>query len=226
MFYVTGDTHGEIDMHKLSTTNFPEQHHLTLKDYMIIAGDFGGIWTGNRKDNWLLDWHNDKNYTTLFVDGNHENFDALERIPVDEWNGGKVRRVRPNVLQLMRGQVFNIDGKKFFTFGGAMSHDKQYRTAGLSWWEREIPSEAEFEEAKSNLSKHNWKVDYIITHTCPTRLVAELGYEFNGDKVCDLLSLFDRLVERKLWVFGHFHRNVKIENFYCLYDQIAAIKER
>ena len=39
--------------------------------------------------------------------------------PVAEWHGGKVHRIRPHVLHLMRGQIFELEGCRFFTMGGA-----------------------------------------------------------------------------------------------------------
>ena len=74
---------------------------------------------------WSLDWLNEKNSTTLFVDGNHENFTRLYNYPVEEWHGGKVHKIRDSVLHLMRGEIFEINDKKIFTFGGAKSHDIQ-----------------------------------------------------------------------------------------------------
>ena len=44
MIFITGDTHIPDDVHKLNTTNFPRQKELTKSDYMIICGDFGGVW--------------------------------------------------------------------------------------------------------------------------------------------------------------------------------------
>src|SRR5699024_12624046 len=38
---------------------------------------------------------------------------------------GKVHKIRDSVIHLMRGEIFDIDNKKFFTFGGAKSHDIQ-----------------------------------------------------------------------------------------------------
>ena len=49
----------------------------------------------------------------------------LNAFPVYEWQGGKIHRVRPHVLHLMREQVFEINGTSFFTMGGAASHDIQ-----------------------------------------------------------------------------------------------------
>jgi hypothetical protein len=85
--------------------------------------------------------------TVLFADGNHENFAALNSYPVEEWNGGKVHIIEPGIIHLMRGQVYLIDGKKFFVFGGAYSMDRPWRTLGSTWFEEELPSEEEYEEA-------------------------------------------------------------------------------
>ena len=47
----------------------------------------------------------------------------LSAYPITEWNGGKVHKIADNIIHLMRGQVFDIDGIRFFTMGGASSHD-------------------------------------------------------------------------------------------------------
>ena len=97
MIFVTGDTHRLMDVKKIDIDHFPEQKLLTRNDYLIIAGDFGGVWGGEEKDKDVLDMHEDLNYTTLFVGGNHENYNALNSYPVEEWNGGKVHRIREHV---------------------------------------------------------------------------------------------------------------------------------
>ena len=126
MIYITGDTHAEF--RRFNTNNFPEQRTMTKNDYLIICGDFGGVWFPenhkySKEQKHNLDWLNLKNFTLLFVDGNHENHDILSHLPEKEWKGGKVGVVRESVLHLKRGQVFNINGIKIFTFGGARSHD-------------------------------------------------------------------------------------------------------
>ena len=85
--YVTGDIHLNIDIHKLNTKNFPEQNKLTKDDYVIICGDTGLTWDKSNEVKYWVDWLNKKNFTTLFVDGNHENFDILNSLAVEEWNG-------------------------------------------------------------------------------------------------------------------------------------------
>ena len=56
---------------------------MTKNDYVIIAGDFG-IWNDTKQERYNLDWLEDKPFTTLFVDGNHSNFDRLYAMPVSE----------------------------------------------------------------------------------------------------------------------------------------------
>jgi len=38
MIYITGDTHSNF-------TRFTEDNEMTKNDYVIICGDFGGVWT-------------------------------------------------------------------------------------------------------------------------------------------------------------------------------------
>ena len=56
MIYVTGDTHGNIDIHKFNTTIFPEGKTLTKDDYVIVCGDFGLVWNNDAEDKWWQKW--------------------------------------------------------------------------------------------------------------------------------------------------------------------------
>ena len=128
LIYITGDTHIPVDIGKLSAKKFPEQRNLIKNDYLIICGDFGGLWDGSKEEKYWLDWLNSRNFTTFFVDGNHENFDMLNSLPTEEFCGGTVHKINDSVYHLIRGMVYTIDNKKIFTFGGAESHDKNQRT--------------------------------------------------------------------------------------------------
>lgn len=124
MIYITGDTHA--DFSRFSTNNFPEQKEMTKDDYVIICGDFGGVWTtpdSDRTEKYWLDWLESKPFTILFVDGNHSNFDRLKRFKTVAYHGGKAHQIRNNIYHLMRGYVFEFERKRFFAFGGASSHD-------------------------------------------------------------------------------------------------------
>ena len=121
MIYATGDLHGNAL--RFQPEYFPEQAEMTKDDYMIVCGDFGFVWNGDKSDDAQLGKLEALPFTVLFVDGNHENFDALNEYPIEQWHGGKVHRIRPHVLHLMRGQAFELQGRTFFTMGGAQSHD-------------------------------------------------------------------------------------------------------
>ena len=100
MIYITGDCHREY--RRFNTQNFPEQKEMTKEDYVIVCGDFGGVWSFEKEDKeekHLLDWLEEKPFTTLYVDGNHENFDRLYGYPIENWQGGYVHKIRPSVLQ-------------------------------------------------------------------------------------------------------------------------------
>ena len=105
---------------------------------------------------------------------------------------------------------------RFFTFGGASSHDIDagilepsdpdfvakrnkldreralYRVNRVSWW-----AEEEQEEGLRNLEKYQYQVDCIL-------------------ELCDF----------KICLFGHYHANERIgEKFVLLYDKIVALAD-
>lgn len=215
MFLITGDIHGlrdRQDFERLSVAYQELFDTMTKEDYLVITGDFGLVWDSSMQEIQLLQWLEERTFTTLFVDGNHENFDLLELLyPVENWNGGKVRRISPSVMQLMRGQVFEIDGKSFFTMGGAESHDKQFRIQGISWWKQELPSKKEIQEARANLLGHGMQVDYVITHCLPTSIQHQLFGDNNMIYPDNILTDFLDEVASKLtyrhWYCGHYHRD-------------------
>ena len=245
--FITGDVHG--DFRRFKKEVFYEQSELTKDDYVIVAGDFGGVWDGSPNERYWLDWLDARSFTTLFVSGNHENFDMLAELPTEEWHGGQVQKVRSSVIHLMRGQVYDIGGKKFFTMGGASSHDISggilepddpeyrkklrqlnasgalYRVNHRSWWAAELPSEEEYQTARDSLDKCGWKVDYIITHCCPTSVQDELsGGAFQADHLTDFLDEVARRCQFRYWFFGHYHDDGVIgEKYVLLYRQIVEL---
>ena len=226
MIYVTGDTHIPIDIKRLNTKNFPEQKEMTKDDFVIICGDFGGVWDGSNEEKYWLKWLEEKNFTTLFVDGNHENHKMLNNFPISNFCGGKVHKISDSIYHLMRGEVYTFEGKKFFTMGGAESHDKEWRKEDVSWWPGEMPFEEEYQNAIRNLEKHNWDVDVIISHCCPDSIQAKINSSFEHDK---LTNFFEHVVKKdctyKKWYFGHYHVDVDVdEKHTCLYNRIIKVK--
>ena len=225
MIFVTGDTHIPLDISKLNTDNFTRQKELTKNDYVIICGDFGGIWYGNERDNYWLNWLEKKNFTTLFVDGNHENFSALAEYDECSWNGGKVQFIRPSVIHLMRGYVYDLEGMKIFAMGGARSSDRMYRTVGVSWWREEMPNAEEIRRARQNLALNDNQVDIMITHDAPQSIARMIDLAKAEDD--ELMPFFDELrntVGYRHWYFGHFHEDWKVdESHTAVFNKILQL---
>lgn len=243
MIYITGDLHGELT--RLGSRYFDGGE----EDFVIVCGDFGGLWDGSEEDIEKLSWLDSKPFTTLFVDGNHENFDLLEGLPVSEWHGGKARIIGNHVIHLMRGEIYDIAGYSFFCMGGASCHDIQdgvldpdepdfmrrlvwltkqdarFRIRGVSWWERELPDEHELALGLENLARRSNTVDYIITHCAPTPIQQQVGGDgYTPDRLTDYLEQVRATVNFRRWFFGHYHRNADLgESFTLLYDGMACI---
>lgn len=225
--FLTGDIHNFLDIKKLNTKNFPIQKELTKNDHLIILGDFGFPWVDgeSREDKYWLDWLNNKNFTTLYLDGNHENFNALNKYPEVEYKGAMCHQLRDSVYHIKRGEVITLDNINFLCMGGAVSIDRAYRTENISWWKEEVPSYQEWEKAFSNVSK----ADVILSHDGPYSLLNR----FLGVKKDSVNQMLDRLLESDMgankWFFGHHHINKGWEykgiDFYCLYKTIVDFWE-
>ena len=254
MNYITGDCHSTFE--KLSRKRFPEQREMTGKNRLFCTGDFGLLWNTmpNGEEVYWKRILNNKKFEIYFVDGNHENFDRLysESVIIDRY-GGKMRKISENIYLLMRGEVYEIDGKLYSAMGGASSHDFdciinkklypnieeyrielqrlrqkgiKYRILGESYWYEELPSEAEMSNWLLNLNKVNYKVDYVITHCAPLSILKQLRcirFEDNS-----LTRLFDSVLERlsfKRWYCGHYHQDVDVnKKFTMLYNRILEIE--
>lgn len=225
MIFVTGDTHIPIDVTKLRL--FDMSKNLTKNDYVIICGDFGAVWNFKGEDEeekmWL-EWLEKRQFTTLFIDGNHECFPRLNSFPVETWNGGKIHKIKSTVIHLMRGQIFNIDGKKIFTMGGATSHDRGHRKKGETWWEEELPNDTEYSDAWGNLIKNNYEVDYVITHCMPSNIQYRIDYRYKRDLLTDSLFTIDSRIKFRHWYSGHYHIDADIDDCHTvLYDEILEL---
>lgn len=251
MVYVTGDCHA--DFKRFSAANFKDQTEMTRDDYVIVCGDFGGVWCDSSEERWWLNWLEEKPFTLLFVDGNHENFDRLysDEFEVVDFHGGKAHKIRDNVYHLMRGYIFEIEEKKFFAFGGASSHDisdgildesdfssyssflkkikqmedenKMFRINHLSWWKEELPTQQEMNFGLQTLLENNNSVDYVITHCCPQSIASICGFR-EPDILTKYFNDIDRKIEFKKWFFGHYHNDIQIlDKYVMLYHQIERI---
>lgn len=229
MIFVTGDTHGQVTFQKLPA--FARANpQLTKRDYVIIAGDFGAVWSKETLERDLKPY-SDLPFTVLFVDGNHENFDLLNAFPVSEWQGGKVHFMKEDIIHLMRGQVFELEGNTIFTFGGATSVDQNFRREGYSWWKAEPPTDEDLSEALANLKRYNNKVDYIVTHSCGERALMypplrTRTLQMDVYPENQMLSYFEDILEYKHWYFGHYHLDGRLnDRMTVLLNEIVPLGE-
>ena len=153
MIYITGDTHNTEDMSNLSSKNMKlccMEQRVDFHDILlaIVLGDFGLPWTSDceideagihpadHTDRYLLKWYNQKPFKILAVQGNHDNYDVIEKLSEVKMFGSKVLKVSDNVFYFKRGEVYYIEDKRYLVLGGAMSDDKAWRKSHESWWEQ------------------------------------------------------------------------------------------
>jgi len=230
--FLTGDTHGDTDIHKLSAKRWPEGVKLTKNDYLIILGDFGLVWdnTPSPTESYWTWWLSNKPFTTLFVCGNHENHPRLYALEQIDMFGSKVGKVSDSIFHLKRGHIYTIEGKKFFVMGGAQSIDKATRTEGKSWWPEEIPSWSEMDLGLQNLEQHQYSVDYILAHTAPSSiaetylksigLCREIGRVDPTEKYLE--HVCQNTTFNSLWC-GHWHDNIDFGKYHMLYENIVKL---
>ena len=218
---------------------------MTRDDFVIVCGDFG-LWHDNKTERWWLNWLEEKNFTILFVDGNHENFDRLySEFDVVDFHGGKAHKIRENIYHLMRGYVFDLCDKKFFAFGGASSHDiddgildrkdfqsdrelvneynrrtrrgEMLRINHVSWWKEEMPSPEEMDFGLKTLNDNKNNVDFIVSHCAPSHIAASISAgTYKPDMLTNYFETISQTVNFKKWFFGHYHNDIAVDDKYIL----------
>lgn len=204
MIFITGDTHGDRD--RLSRWHLRK---LQEGDTLIICGDFGFLWDDSQAEQNFLQNLGKRKYNVCFIDGTHENFELLNNYEISQWNGGKVHKIYGNLYHLMRGQIFEIEGKKIFTMGGGESSDVDIRRDVNAWSKDEIPTQEELLEGAENLEVANYDMDVIVTHEPPLKVKSFLNLNENEMlRVTALNAYFEELASNckfKKWFFGSLH---------------------
>ena len=223
MVYITGDMHG--DLTRLYDKEFRK---LRRGDILIVCGDFGYIFDGSKQEREVIKYFAKRKFITAFVEGTHDNLEKINRCRETVWNGGKVHRIKGNLLHLTRGQIFNIDGNRYFTFGGGESTDKDMRVAQGFWWREEEPTPAEMADGARVLDEAGCKVDYIITHEPPSRVKSAMllrrGDSDSVNKLNGYLEEIGRACDYKHWYFGSLHEDRLItEHHTCVFRKLIPI---
>lgn len=227
MLYITGDTHGNFEEFK----NRMSGRHLTKDDILLITGDFGFDWDSKTRDRWIAA---KRDYTVLFCDGNHENFDILKTLPETTMFGNTVGVFGNDTYRLLTGNMYEIEGLKCFVFGGAFSPDCSLRIPKVEWWPEEIPNYSQYEKAVRSLRENDYKFDLFISHTSKNAIKDRVGVPIPNiyDPVEKMIeNLEDEIACHggswgSSW-FGHFHKNLNFnDKYHCRYDGLSRIIDR
>lgn len=202
MVYITGDIHG--DMSRFSS---PDMRRVKKGDTLLVCGDFGFVWTGSKKEKKLLKKLGKLPYTVAFLDGVHENYDLLAAYPVEEWNGGRAQILDGRLVHLLRGEIYDIEGSRFFAFGGGQSPERDIREEHETWWEAEMPSEAEMTGGLARLAENGNRIDYILTHEPSGKANGYLSAKRALDGLNVYLNQLEEQVNYRHWYFGSLHRD-------------------
>lgn len=222
--FLKGDIHGNL----FEIIDFINRFNLGKNDNIIILGDCGIAWRKDRKDldqNIKL-WNQCSNGVKLyFLDGNHENFNILNSLPIEN-NMGKIA---DNIYHLRRGQVYEFENKKILVCGGADSIDKYRRIENFTWWKEETISQETIDDIPAG------HYDYVLTHCCP-RSVFEKNKIYlstlqflDENKINhsseDMLEQLKSKITFDHWFFAHYHINRNLdEKFTCLFEDFREVR--
>ena len=229
MIYYTGDTHGG----KTKIIRFYHRMKLTAGDTIVILGDAGMNYYGDDRDEILKTHLNLLGITIFSIHGNHEMRPAtIPTYRTKEWNGGTVwyEERFPNLLFAKDGEIYDLEGQKSIVLGGAYSVDKFYRLArGYNWFSDEQPSEEVKADAEAALDRLDWKVDQVLSHTCPTKYTPTEAFLPGLDQSSvdrsteDWLDSIEERLSYKRWFCGHWHIDKHIDRMHFLMDSFECV---
>lgn len=217
MIYFTGDTHGDLSRFKNSSAK-----KLKKGDSLVVCGDFGFIWNGNDEEEKNIKWLSKRKYNIIFVEGAHENFEMLSQYQTVDFAGSKARKIADNIYQLLRGEIYEIEGKKIFAFGGG--DDEELDVTDFHECEefKRLPTEEECEHARENLKNADNKIDYIVSYDIGFKMRSFLEMESNCfNNLHAFLNDISTSCSFKKWFFGCFHMDRRIPPYYyAVYENI------
>jgi 3-oxoacid CoA-transferase subunit A len=229
MIYITGDTHG--DFRRVAA--LCDTVHSATDDILIILGDAGINYFGGGKDRALKRLLAELPITLLCVHGNHEQRPETLRYGEIIVSGGTVYAEPefPNLLFAKDGEVYELCGRRCIAIGGAYSVDKALRIAeGLGWWPDEQPSPEIKKRVEARLDAEGWRVDAVLSHTCPLKYVPHEMFIGGVDE-----TTVDRSTERWLdgiedslsydrWYCGHWHTDKMIDRIRFVFGDFLKLK--
>ena len=240
--FITGDIHGEA-VQRFSYKNAPELKNLDSSDVVFILGDCGipfginhpgYVINGQKKDLYELNYLLKRPEQYIFLAGNHDDRDAIEKMPRICKYGGVVRQmmvddeIYENIVYIDTPQVLTICGQLCLCIPGAKSHDidfivdpeepgwklkrKHLRTSGAffrtkhwDWWENEDVDIDMTYGLLTNNDNVNKHYDFIFTHDCPSIFVDQGECRYDPTDGENFLDSLRRVLNYDVWCHGHMH---------------------
>lgn len=217
MIFITGDIHGDKNRFKLI-----KKAGIKKNDTLLVTGDFGFIWDGSKAEMKYLTWIGKQKYNVLFVDGYNDNTELLLQYPEQRYMGGKTKVISGNLRMLMRGEVYNIEGKKIWAFGGGDSQEREHTNSRDAL---KLPSFEEMQNGINNLLTVDNAVDIVLTYDAPAKLKLFINMENNElTHLHQYLEDIKNTIQFTQWYFGKYHLNKVIPPYYTnLFTNIIKI---
>ena len=227
MTYFYGDIHGNPK--ELCETC--ERIKVGHGDVLILLGDVGANYYGNKRDKLVKEMLDYIPPTILCIHGNHEQRpENIEGYELIDWNGGKVwvQPEYPSILFARDGDIYTIGKYRYLVIGGAYSVDKFYRLErGYGWWEDEQPSA----EIKAYVEKQleEKEFDIILSHTCPFKyepieaFLPMIDQDSVDDSTERWLDDIENRVDYTAWFCGHWHIDKRIDRVHFLYKKLESV---
>lgn len=221
--HMFADTHG-VERYEI-IKEYVADNCLNKSDAIVVLGDFGLVWE-EPMNKELFNFYNELPCEVLFVDGNHENFDYLQKFPRGYKYGSEITKISNNISHLRRGNVYMLGLHKFFAFGGAYSIKQDINSSPVIVWKQELPTKKEYDHAFQTLKENDYKVDYVITHQGPRSILDKINYIYSKNEYTflDFLNLLSNKIEFKKWLFGHIHQDIDLGKYKSLYKEYEVIK--
>lgn len=200
-FLIAGDTHCIFSQ----TSYLIETAKKNNCTAVFVVGDFNyGYPFYKEYEDFVVQELSNNDMQLYFIDGNHENFNALFGMTFEKDSAG-FSVVRKNIMYAERGLDWTWSGVKFLALGGACSLDRNSNKENIDWFADEIIRHKDIEKCFEA-----GKVDIMITHDCPQMTIPN----FSIDKYDDLAGvLYNRRAIKEVCInakphmlfHGHLH---------------------
>jgi len=235
MVFFTGDIHGNPEQ----IGNFCDRIRPQQNDVIVLLGDVGANYYGNRSDNLLKEYLNSFGCDFLCIHGNHEMRPSADLGYIEIcWRDGKAfqQPEYPHVIFAKDGEIYSLNGLRYLVIGGAYSVDKYYRLMrNWGWWPDEQPTEEIKDYVEQQIMDKAF--DIVLSHTCPFKyepvemFIGGIDQSTVDDSTERWLDKIEEQIDYKAWFCGHWHTDKHIDKIHFLFksfesDQQFRSKER